>query len=225
MRFVHQIEREDFHAAGALIREVEVRDSNPQLQQRLEQLCHDLEAGRAGGDEAIRTAVRAILRNGRYRPSGRGKPAQEYLVRVYNDQKQLELINNVVDVNNAVSLRHGLPISAFDADKIDGEPLIRLGREGERYQFNASGQQLECHDLVVVCDRRGPIGSPVKDSQPTKVFAGATSILYVVYANAEVISADRLLAVARELSDLLVEDCPGARADPPQMFESLLTPA
>jgi len=32
-------------------------------------------------EEAVRTAVRDLLRNGSYKPTGRGKPASEYLVR------------------------------------------------------------------------------------------------------------------------------------------------
>jgi len=219
MRFHRELEKDHFLAAGVVVRGIEIRPSGPALEARADELLADLAAGRAGGGEPTRAAVRDLLRNGRYRPSGRSKPAQEYLDRVFREQGRIDLINNAVDVNNSVSLRHGLPISAFDVDKVQGDRVIRLGRAGERYVFNASGQDLDCEDLVVVCDDRGPIGSPVKDSQATKLFEGATSAVYVVYASDVVTSTDALLAVAAELGRLLVEDCPAATAEPPAIFE------
>lgn len=219
MRYRHSVERPDLIAAAVLVRGVEVRPSGEALRGALGALYDELRAGETGGSEATRAAVRKVLRNGRYRPSGRGKPAQEYLRKVFDERGELDLINTAVDVNNAVSLRHGLPISAFDADRLEGDLTLRLGAEGERYQFNASGQELDCRDLVVVCDERGPAGSPVKDSQRTKVFEGATSVLYVVYANGDVTGEPELLSVARELGELLARECSEASHDEPTLFE------
>lgn len=210
--------RGDLTAAAVEVRGVEVRPSGPPLLGRLERLYAELREGRAGATEARRKAVRALLRNGRYSPSGRGKPACEYLDAVFRAEGRLDLINNAVDANNLVSLRTGLPVSAFDLALLRGDLVIRLGLDEERYVFNASGQELHCRDLVVVCDDRGPIGSPVKDSQATKLFPGATGVVYVVYGNSEDLSAEALLGIAAELGEALAEDCPGAEASPPRIF-------
>src|SRR6266550_2411654 len=61
-------------------------------------------------DETLRGAVRDMLRHGGYKPTGRGKPASEYLVRAASDGA-LSPINAAVDACNAVSLHSGLPIS------------------------------------------------------------------------------------------------------------------
>ena len=53
-------------------------------------------------DEAVRAAVRDMLRVGGYKPTGRGKPASEYLVRAAAEGV-LAPINLAVDVCNAVS--------------------------------------------------------------------------------------------------------------------------
>ena len=66
-------------------------------------------------DEAARQAVRDLLRHGGYKPTGRGKPASEYLVRAA-DEGVLSSINAAVDACNAVSLHSGLPISVVDLD-------------------------------------------------------------------------------------------------------------
>src|SRR5215211_2069150 len=64
-------------------------------------------------DEAVRAAVRDMLRRGGYKPTGRGKPASEYLVRAAEDGT-LGPINLAVDACNAVSLHSGFPISVVD---------------------------------------------------------------------------------------------------------------
>jgi len=134
-----------------------------------------------------RDAVRALLRHGGFRPSGRSKPASEYLL------KALERgwlgpeagINLAVDACNAVSLHSGLPISVLDADRLDGPLAIRLGEPGERYVFNPSGQELALAGLLVLCDAQGPCGSPVKDSQRTKTHAETRATLTVIWGTSE----------------------------------------
>ena len=60
-------------------------------------------------DENVRATVRDMLRHGGYKPTGRGKPASEYLVRAVGEGK-LASINAAVDVCNVVSLHSGLPV-------------------------------------------------------------------------------------------------------------------
>ncbi|MCX6096778.1 MAG: hypothetical protein NT125_08770, partial [Candidatus Bipolaricaulota bacterium] len=93
----------------------------------------------AGGEEFIpaerRARVRKILRHGHYQPSGRGRPASEFLLRAALE-KSFPLVNGPVDVNNAVSLASGLPGSIFDADLSGTHLLLRRGLPGESYVFN-----------------------------------------------------------------------------------------
>jgi DNA/RNA-binding domain of Phe-tRNA-synthetase-like protein len=219
MRFIENVGRPELIASAVRVDGVEVRDSGPTISEELERLSRDLASGRAGLTEDRKRAIRAVLRNGQYRPSGRGKPAQEFLAGLWERQGTIDLINNVVDVNNIISLRYGVPISVFDCDKVQGDLVLRLGQEDERYVFNASGQVLECRDLLVVSDDRGAIGSPVKDSQRTKVFPGATSVVYVVYGNRESLSEEVLRELTRELADMLVRDVPEGRSSGALSFE------
>src|SRR5437870_5965210 len=66
-----------------------------------------------GSDDAVREAVRALLRHGGFKPTGRSKPASEYLLNAARDGR-LTPINLAVDVCNAVSLHSGLPVSVVD---------------------------------------------------------------------------------------------------------------
>lgn len=150
--------------------------------------------------EARRAAVRNLLRHGNYRPTGRAKPASEYLLRVALEG-QVPRINLLADLNNLVSLRTLLPISIVDLDRAGEDSFrVRHGRPGEQYVFNPSGQVLVLEDLILVATRNGdrPIATPVKDCQDTKTDGATIRALAVIYGPAhleeEVRDATRMLA-------------------------------
>src|SRR5580658_9891691 len=61
-------------------------------------------------DDSVRQAVRQLLRHGGFKPTGRSKPASEYLLKAVREGL-LSSINLAVDACNAASLHSGLPIS------------------------------------------------------------------------------------------------------------------
>lgn len=118
-------------------------------------------------DEEIRTSVRDLLRHGGYKPTGRGKPASEYLVRAAGEGK-LRSINAAVDVCNVVSLHSGLPISVVDLDLAAAPFRVGIADPGASYVFNPSGQEIDVSGLLCLHDAEGPCANAVKDSQRTK---------------------------------------------------------
>jgi DNA/RNA-binding domain of Phe-tRNA-synthetase-like protein len=151
--------------------------------------------------EETRSAVRDMLRLGGYKPTGRGKPASEYLVRAATEGT-LGTINAAVDACNVVSLHSALPISLIDLDRAV-EPLrIAIAAEDASYVFNASGQTIDLGGLLCVHDAEGPCANAVKDSQRTKTSAATTSTLSVIWC---VRSAPELLAAATAWYRELVE--------------------
>jgi DNA/RNA-binding domain of Phe-tRNA-synthetase-like protein len=131
-------------------------------------------------DEGVRAAVRDLLRGGGYKPTGRGKPASEYLARAAAEGA-LGSINLAVDVLNAVSLHSGLPISVVDLDRVKPPFRVGLAAPGSRYVFNASGQEIDVSGLICLLDAEGPCAGPVKDSQRTKTGAGTRRTLSIVW--------------------------------------------
>lgn len=130
--------------------------------------------------ETLRTAVRDMLRWGGYRPTGRGKPASEYLVRAAQ-AGSLAPINLAVDVCNAVSLHSGLPISVVDLHLARPPFRIGIADEGASYVFNAGGQEIDLSGLVCLFDAEGPCANAVRDAQRTKTSASTTDTLSVVW--------------------------------------------
>ncbi|HNR98258.1 MAG TPA: phenylalanine--tRNA ligase beta subunit-related protein [Planctomycetota bacterium] len=132
-------------------------------------------------DEETRAAIRDLLRRRGYKPTGRGKPASEYLVRAAGEGA-LAPINLAVDACNAVSLHSGLPISVIDLD-LTAPPLsIAVAAAGEAYVFNVSGQTIAVEGLPCVRDARGPCANAVKDAQRTKTGPETRRTLSVVWA-------------------------------------------
>jgi DNA/RNA-binding domain of Phe-tRNA-synthetase-like protein len=82
--------------------------------------------------------------------------------------------------------------------------VVRVGRPGESYVFNASEQAIELAGPPIVCRANGdtPIGNPVKDSMLAKVDAGTCRVLAIVYGCTK-LPAGALEAATRELADLL----------------------
>ena len=132
-------------------------------------------------DEPTRIAVRDLLRHGGYKPTGRGKPASEYLVRAASESA-LGSINAAVDACNAVSLHSGLPISVVDLDRARGPFRIATAPAGTSYVFNASGQEIDVAGLLCLWDSAGPCANAVRDSQRTKTTPDTRSTLSVIWA-------------------------------------------
>jgi DNA/RNA-binding domain of Phe-tRNA-synthetase-like protein len=118
-------------------------------------------------DESVRSAVRDLLRFAGYKPTGRGKPASEYLVRAASESA-LGSINAAVDVCNAVSLHSGLPISVVDLDRARAPFRIGVAPAGASFVFNASGQEIDLAGLPCLYDADGPCANAVRDAQRTK---------------------------------------------------------
>ena len=151
-------------------------------------------------DEAVRGAVRDLLRHGGYKPTGRGKPASEYLVRAASEGT-LGSINAAVDVCNAVSLHSGFPISVVDLDRARAPFRVAVAPPGTSYVFNASGQEIDLGGLLCLFDADGACANAVRDSQRTKTRAETRATLSVIWGCVDY--EERLAAAERWYRELL----------------------
>jgi DNA/RNA-binding domain of Phe-tRNA-synthetase-like protein len=131
-------------------------------------------------DDKVREAVRNLLRHGGFRPTGRSKPASEYLIRAVG-AGQLGSINLAVDCCNIVSLHSGLPISVADLDRAREPFRVGIVPSGSSYVFNASGQVIDVGGLLCLFDADGPCGSAVKDAQRTKTTDQTRRTLSIIW--------------------------------------------
>ncbi len=117
--------------------------------------------------DADRLAIRNLLRQDGFKPTGRSKPAPEYLLKAQAEGK-LYGINLAVDACNVVSLHSGLPVSVVDFDRAQAPWRVAIAEPGASYVFNSSGQWIDIGGLLCLFDANGPCANAVKDSQRTK---------------------------------------------------------
>jgi DNA/RNA-binding domain of Phe-tRNA-synthetase-like protein len=144
----------------------------------------DTREAKVGCCAETREAVRRLLRYGGFKPSGRSKPASEYLLRAVGEGV-LGSINAAVDVCNIVSLHSGLPISVVDLTKAQEPFRVGIAGAGASYVFNASGQSIDLEGLLCLFDVDGPCGNAVKDAQRTKTDAETRRTLTVIWGTNE----------------------------------------
>lgn len=135
-------------------------------------------------DDRVRAAVRDLLRKAGFKPTGRSKPASEYLLKAAGDGS-LASINAAVDACNVASLHSGLPISVVDLDRATAPLALGVPAPGTSYVFNASGQVIDIGGLVSLLDAEGPCAGPVKDSQRTKTHPGTRRTLSIVWGTTQ----------------------------------------
>ena len=192
--------------ALAVVSGIRVSPSSPELRDELKQTSISSPENANIFDRAIRD----LLRIGGFKPAGRNRPAQEYLARMVETVGGLQNISNAVDVNNLISLRYRLPASVIKASVLPGGLIIREGRPGETYKFNASGQELNLEGLLCLCSRDDePVASPIKDAFSSHVDDATTEIVTCVYSSRELTSPDSLRSILDEYIALLLKHCGG----------------
>lgn len=220
IKIQNQIPRPDVALGLVFVEGVANQETPAPLSQAIEQIVAQRAAQPLTSvEENRRNASRDILRNGKYRPTGRGKPASEYLLRE-------ALANNfprhsgLVDANNLVSLTHLLAISLWDVElAATAEFEFRLGRPEENYVFNAGGQILDLQDLICGCGITGghsrPLVTPIKDSLATKLCPATKCVAGVIYYPLSSGSLDDLEKITQEFFTWLLlcgKQPQGARA-------------
>lgn len=180
---------------------VRISASSADLSEQIDVATSHLEV-----DEQLKSSVRNMLRYGKYKPTGRGKPACEYLLKAAQNQK-FPRINNLVDALNLVSVTRQLPISVIDTDLANShEFTIRRGKADESYIFNSAGQSIGLTDLLLVASSPDDVAcaNPIKDSLRTKLQDSTTNVLAVVYGTVEI---NTLVSAATEQLGKLYARC------------------
>ncbi|MEO8483680.1 MAG: phenylalanine--tRNA ligase beta subunit-related protein [Acidobacteriota bacterium] len=157
------------------------------------------ERGRGSTDLAdITAAVRSMYKAVGLDPT-KVRPSSEALVRRVRRGEPLPRINTAVDVVNWCSMESQLPFGLYDATRIEGEIVLRLGRDGEAYP-GIRKDVVHVAGRLTVADDAGPFGNPTSDSARTMVTCATTCLFVVIYAppTVPVAHVDRVVATTRE---------------------------
>lgn len=111
------------------------------------------------------------------------RPASEALVRRIVQGRDLPRINTLVDSYNVASALSGIPIAAFDADRLSGEELrMRFSVPGEGFVGIGMDTPRELTGREIVMeDGEGPVAIyPYRDADRTKVTDSTRRVILVV---------------------------------------------
>src|SRR5438132_3530118 len=102
------------------------------LNARAEQVSGSFTSQDIASNSEITATGEAYRRLGKDPSRYRG--SAEALFRRLGSGKALYFINNLVDVNNLISLESFLPLGSYDSGKIMGQIVFRIGRASESYK-------------------------------------------------------------------------------------------
>lgn len=153
------------------------------------------EAAARATPSAEMAAVRAMYKRVGLDPTRR-RPSSEALLGRVRKGEPLPRVNAMVDVCNWCSLEFQVPYGLYDAERIDGDVVLRLGTEGESYA-GIRKDEIHVAGRITLADRAGPFGNPTSDSARTMVTTKTQQALVVVFALCEVDPRrlDRILEV------------------------------
>ena len=160
-------------------------------QPRLAQLLENTELADMPQIGPSRRAFKAFGRD-----PGRVRISSEALYRRLRQGKELYHINTAVDANNLVSLETGFSLGTYDLACLQGDLMLRLGSEGERYA-GIGKDTLDLNRMPLLADAIGPFGCPCSDSQRAMIIdnaapnTAARQLMTVIYgfSGAEAVEA------------------------------------
>lgn len=105
--------------------------------------------------------------------------ACESLLRRLVKGNNLYIINNLVDIGNILSIDCKRSVAVLDYDKIEGDVLIRLGRDTDIYEGIGRGL-INIENIPLYEDNVGPFGSTTSDTLRTSITKDTKKILLFV---------------------------------------------
>lgn len=143
------------------------------------------------------------------------RPASEALVRRIVAGRPIPVINTAVDAYNLASASSGIPIAAFDRDRLEGELSLRFARTQERFSGIGMSEPVSLTpNQVVMTDARQIIAVyPYRDSEETKV-TPVTRNIHIVTCGVPGIGPEKLFTAYRTCVRYLEEFSGGTGSEP-----------
>lgn len=170
-------------ALGILHYTALVQPSSPELLDAFEAAVREL----AGQYEMSAIAKNPRIAATRQAYKALGKSPQEYrnaaeaMLRRVVKNTGLYHINNIVEINNLISITSGYSIGSYDAGGLTPPIELRRAEDGAHYGGIGKGS-INIEHLPVLYDALGPFGNPTSDSRRAMIQEGEREIISVLYA-------------------------------------------
>ncbi len=129
--------------------------------------------------------------------------ASEAMLRRIVKGSGLYHINNVVEINNLISVTTGYSVGTYDTDFLSGNVEWKRSPDGESYQ-GIGKDILNIEHLPTLYDEQGAFGNPTSDSRRAMISIGKHRISSVLYSFS---GQDQFETIASQYQKWLVDFC------------------
>lgn len=107
--------------------------------------------------------------------------SSEALIRRILQGKGIYKVNNIVDINNLISLKSKFPVGSYDIKNLHSPISLMIGKEGDQYK-GIGKETINIENLPVLTDSIGSFGSPTSDSERAMITNDVSEILMCIFS-------------------------------------------
>lgn len=107
-------------------------------------------------------------------------------------------INNIVDINNLISLKSKFPVGSYNIKNLNLPISLTIGKAGEQYK-GIGKELISIENLPLLSDSLGCFGSPTSDSERAMITNDVSEILMCIYSFSGKNDIDLYLQYGKEL--------------------------
>ncbi|GBF33406.1 hypothetical protein DCCM_2507 [Desulfocucumis palustris] len=185
---------------GCIQAQVQVENSSDELWKEINDYCDVLRK------EVQLEEIAAIstIQDGRevYKKLGKApskyRLSSEALLRRVLQGKGVYKVNNIVDINNLISLKSKFPVGSYNVKNLHQPISLMAGKTGEQYK-GIGKELISIQNLPVLTDARGGFGSPTSDSERAMIRSDAKEIIMCIFSFSGIKNMEEYLQYAGEL--------------------------
>lgn len=185
---------------GCIQAQVKVENSRDSLWKEINSYCDVLKKE----IHIEELAALAKIKDGREVYKKLGKVPSKYrlsseaLIRRVLQGKGVYKINNIVDINNLISLKSEFPVGSYNIKNLHSPVSLMIGKEGEQYK-GIGKEFISIENLPVLKDSISSFGSPTSDSERAMITNNVSEILMCIFSFSGRTDIEEYIKYAKEL--------------------------
>lgn len=187
-------------ALGCIQAQVQVESSSDELWKEINNYCDVLRKE----VQLEEIAALSNIQDGRkvYKKLGKApskyRLSSEALLRRVLQGKGVYKVNNIVDINNLISLKSMFPVGSYNVKNLHSPISLTVGKTGEQYK-GIGKELISIENLPVLTDAGGSFGSPTSDSERAMITSAAKEIVMCIFSFSGIKNIEEYLQYAGEL--------------------------
>jgi len=124
--------------------------------------------------------------------------SSEALIRRVLQGKGVYKINNVVEINNLLSLKSKFPVGSYNVKNLYSPVTLVIGKQGEQYK-GIGKELISIENIPVLTDGINSFGSPTSDSERAMITNDVSEIVMCIFSFSGKSDIEEYLKYGKEL--------------------------